>query len=279
MRLSQISADDLFFLLGLEDNDSMANLWGVALDDSGDERKTFIIAGSLMGNKADWNDFNKAWRKVLRAEPSIEYFHQTEYASHTGEFRQFWDKAKWPVPSGREAAKKKRDALLSVIAKSELGCCAMLLRAAEYESVRGQSQKAREFLDKDPWTYLLQELAFNTSRTILTVEPKANIAFIAGPHDKAAQYESFYEGFKKKNGKIAEHMLSMTHGNYKKIYSLQAVDLIASESKKLWECADRKESDEEVLAKHPIISRFVGFDSISKKRLEDVVSVQRKKRK
>jgi hypothetical protein len=138
---SQVSVDDLYFLLGLKRRDIMANLWTIAFDDSGDERKAvFIIAGCLVGNKAEWNDFNKAWRKGLHRSPRIEHFHQKEYASRNEEFRQFFDKTKWPEPSGKEAARDKRDALLSVIAKSRLSCYALALRVPDYVRVRNASR-------------------------------------------------------------------------------------------------------------------------------------------
>ena len=138
----------------------MANLWTVSLDDSGDERKTvFIIAGCLVGNRAEWREFNKVWRRELHRSPRIEYFHQKDYASRDGEFRQFYDKRKWPEPTGKEAPTAKRTALLSVIAESRLSCYAMALRVQDYMRVRDGSEKARRYLDKDPWCYLIQELA------------------------------------------------------------------------------------------------------------------------
>jgi hypothetical protein len=272
---NQISVDALYFLLSLEAKDSMATLWTVAIDDSGDERKeVFIIAGCLVGNKAEWKAFNKAWRKQLHLAPRIEHFHQKEYSSRNGEFRQFYDSTKWPEPKGKEAAKQKRDALLLAIGKSPLNCYAMALRVSDYNRVRNESEKARQFLDKDPWSYLIQELAFDTSISIVEFDSKANIVFVGGPHEKKAQYEEFYDGFKKKNPTIADHMLSMTHGDFRKMYSLQAADLIASEAKRSWESAERKDSPEEVFGRHPILAKFVGFKTIHENRLRGVIENQ-----
>jgi hypothetical protein len=258
----------------------MANLWSVSIDDSGDAKKIeYVIAGCLIGNKAAWSAFHKAWRRQLHLSPRIEYFHQKECASMTGEFRQFLDKLKWPKPLGSDARSDKRSALLSVIANSNLKAYAMAVRVPEYEAVRRQSKKARRFLDKDPWAYLVQELAFDTAKTILKSDPNANVAFMAGPHEKSAQYEKFYEGFKAKNPVIAEHMLSITHGDYRKIYSLQAADLIASESKKSFESAEKKESEQAIFQRHPILGSFIAFQTIPKERLKGVIRVQGKKRK
>ena len=254
----------------------MANLWTISLDDSGDEHKAvFIIAGCLVGNKVEWSEFNKAWRKELHQFPRIKHFHQKEYASRNGEFHQFFDKLKWPEPTGKKAAKDKRDALLSVIARSRLSCYALALRVPDYVRVRNESKKAEQFLHEDPWSYLVQELAFDTATSIVDFDPKASIAFVAGPHQREAQYTEFYEGFKKKNPNIAEHMLGLMHGNFRKLYSLQAADLIASESKKCWEAAERKESPEDVFSKHPILARFVGFKTIHEERLRGVIEVQK----
>ncbi|HEY2860332.1 MAG TPA: DUF3800 domain-containing protein [Terracidiphilus sp.] len=253
----------------------MANLWTISIDDSGDaDKRVFIIAGCLIGNKTHWSAFHKAWRKELHAKPRVEYFHQKEFTSHMGEFFQFFDKSKWPSPLGYEAAGAKRTSLLRVIAESPLKCYAMLLRVPEYEEVRGSSDKAKRYLDEDPWAYLIQELAFDTAKMVVQVDPKATIAFMAGHHEKYVRYERFYEDFKKSNDVIAEHLDSITHGDYKKLYSLQAADLIASESKKCFEKTDRSESEEEIFKKHPILSSFVGFNGISKDRLAKVVELQ-----
>lgn len=258
----------------------MANLWTVSLDDSGDQRKAiFIIAGCLVGNKAEWNSFHKAWRKELHKSPRIEHFHQKEYAALIGEFRQFCDEHKWPKPSGRDAAIAKRKALIDVIGKSPISCYALALRIDDYNRVRNGSTKARRYLDKDPWLYLIQELAFDTATQIVEYDSKAHIAFLAGPHEKKAQYETFYEGFKKKNPIIANHLLGMTHGDFRKIYPLQAADLIASEAKRCWEGADRNETPEEVFKRHPILTHFIGFKTIHEERLKGVIEVQGTKHK
>jgi hypothetical protein len=253
----------------------MANLWTVSLDDSGDEKKAdFILAGCLIGDKSEWNGFQKTWRKCLHSTPRIEYFHQKESGSLSGEFYQFKDKVKWPCPEGSRAANSKRTSLLRVIAESDLKCYAMAIRVPDYDRVRMSSEKAQRFLDKDPWAYLVQELAYDTAKHIVRVDPKATIAFIGGPHEKKLQYEKFYDGFREKNPVIAEHMLSMTHGNYKKIYSLQAADLIASEAKKCFESANRKETEQNIFNMHPILGQFVAFQTITEDHLKDIVRVQ-----
>jgi hypothetical protein len=272
---SQLSVDDLYSLLSLEAKDSMATLWTVAIDDSGDERKeVLIIAGCLVGDKSAWKTFNKAWRKQLHLAPRIEYFHQKEYSARDGEFRQFYDRVNWPKPTGKDAAKQKRDDLLLSIGQSPLNCYALALRVSDYNRVRNESDRAKRFLDKDPWSFLIQELAFDTSTKIVEFDPQANVAFLAGPHEKKAQYEEFYNGFKKKNPVIADHMRSMTHGDFRNMYSLQAADLIASESKRSWEAAERKESAEQVFSRHPILAKFVGFNTIHEDRLRGVVEKQ-----
>ena len=43
--------------VGKKERGSVANLWQVFLDDSGDEKKQqFIALGSMLGDKAAWND-------------------------------------------------------------------------------------------------------------------------------------------------------------------------------------------------------------------------------
>jgi hypothetical protein len=133
----------------------VANVWRVALDDSGDgTQKDFLLAGSLFGNKSAWNSFNKSWRACLLAEPSIDYFHQKELTALDGQFLQFRDKDKWPKPTGSQAANRKRDALAHVIEQSSLRAHGLALSIPEYREVRAAAPNAKLFLDEDPWAFI-----------------------------------------------------------------------------------------------------------------------------
>lgn len=274
----QISIDDLYFSLNLDRRDTMANLWTVSLDDSGDKKKEkYVIAGSLFGNKTAWKDFNKAWRSALHAPPRIEHFHQKELTSLDGEFLQFRDDAKWPMPTGSQAANMKREALSQAILNSDLQCHGLLIGVPDYLDVRSSEPNAKLFLDPNPWIYLLQEVAFDTARLVLHEDPKANIAFISDDSNKAQsdRYLHFYRGFKMKNPEIAERMLGLTHGNDKLIYSLQASDLIAADVKKFYdELLNPQKPGNPKTPKHLPLEKFAKIATITKERLVCVIAKQ-----
>jgi hypothetical protein len=250
----------------------VANVWCVALDDSGDgTQKDFLLAGSLFGNKSTWNSFNKAWRACLRAEPSIDYFHQKELTALDGQFRQFKDKDKWPKPTGSQAANRKRDELARVIEQSSLKAYGLALSIPEYREVRATAPNAKLFLDADPWIYLLQEVAFDTATKIAEMDQKAEVAFLSDSSDKSTRYTQFYLGFKKKNPVIAKRIVNITHREEENHYALQAADLIAAEAKK---CYDEIFETGKEVREVPLLEKFTTVATIPRERIAGIVANQ-----
>jgi hypothetical protein len=64
-----------------------------------------------MGTKDGWNAFNKEWRKALRSEPAIEYFHGKDLPKLKGPFLLLRNKQMFPPPKGMDAAVAKRSDL------------------------------------------------------------------------------------------------------------------------------------------------------------------------
>jgi hypothetical protein len=250
----------------------LASLWCVALDDSGDEtRKDFLLAGSLFGNKLTWNTFNKSWRACLRADPSINYFHQKELTALNGEFLQFRDNERWPKPSGSQAANRKREALAQVIAQSTLKAHGLALSIPEYREVRDTAPNAKLFLDEDPWIYLLQEVVFDTARMIAEIDPNAEIAFLSDSSDKSLRYTKFYLGFKKKNPVMAKWMTGITHGEDERCYAIQAADLIAAEAKKCYDVIFDTRTGEPTV---PLLEKFTAVATIPRDRIAGIIAKQ-----
>lgn len=250
----------------------MANVWCVALDDSDDgKREHYLLAGSLFGNKTAWNNFNKAWHACLCAEPRVEYFHQKELTALDGQFHQFKDRRKWPKPTGSEAANLKREALVNVIATSSLSAHALALSVPEYNDIRDKAPNAKLFLDPDPWIYLLQEVAFDTATRIAADDAKAAIAFLSDSSNKSVRYTEFYQGFKKKNPKIAQKMVGITHDEERSSYALQAADLVAAEAKK---CYDELFQTSKQPKQIQLLDKFVTVATIPKERIAAVIAHQ-----
>lgn len=259
-------------MCGLSDKGIMANLWRVGLDDSDDgRRKVFIVAGALFGNKSAWNKFHKAWRDCLKTSPRIQYFHQKELTSLTGEFMQFRDEDKWPKPLGSEAANRKREALATAIEQSSLQAHGLALSIPDYLEVRSSALNAKRFLDKDPWIYLLQEVAFDTARRIEQIDPKASVAFVSDDSNNARRYTEFYISFKKKNPRIAKRMSGITHANSEVCYPVQAADLIAAEAKKC--CAVIFQSGK-IPKEIRLLGKFATIATIPKSRISELMAKQ-----
>jgi hypothetical protein len=256
----------------------VANLWKVFLDDSGDEKKQrFIAVGSLLGDKAAWNDFNKSWRKALHAPPLIEHFHYKEFIVLDGQFRQFRDKIKWPKPTGSEAANEKRQVLEDVILNSSLCSHGLVVDVPGYIRVRNTAPNAKLFLGKDPWGYAIQEVALEITRAIIGPNPKAQVSYVSDDSSSAPEYTKAYINFKEKNPKIAKSMLGLSHLPDEQWYGLQAADLIASAVK---QCYDEKEQDDseeaffKLVKKRPLFKNFVKIGFIDEMRLRKIVASQ-----
>lgn len=207
----------------------MPTFWKVCLDDTCDEKKKdFICAGSLIGTTDGWNAFNKQWRKALKSEPAIEYFHGKDLPKLTGPFLPFRNKQLFPPPRGMDAAVAKRCALQKVIEDSSLVGFGVGVLLPEYKRVRETHPRGKTFMAEDAFEYVLQELVYRAAKTIAEYELDVKVSFVSDKSDRSAVYEQVYENWKKANPKTAESMLGITHGDDREHYGLQAADMVAS---------------------------------------------------
>jgi len=207
----------------------MKTLYRVCIDDTCDAgRKDFICAGALMGKVEGWSTFNKEWRKALRAEPAIGYWHGKDLPTLRGPFLQFRNKQLFPLPTGMDAAVSKRTALQKVIEESALAGFGVGVLISDYERIRESHPRAKTFMAKDAFEYILQELVYRTSTGILAGDQDAKIAFISDLSGRSKVYELVYNKWKMSNPKTAKSMLAITHDDDKTHYGLQGADMIAS---------------------------------------------------
>jgi uncharacterized protein DUF3800 len=245
----------MFSLFGLRGRDFISQLWKVYIDDSADaERKKFVVAGCLFGTKTSWSAFNKEWRKTLREQPRIEYFHGKELRRLAGEFAQFRDPVRWPKPAGSEAANRKRDALRSVIERqSGLVAFGVGVLVPEYRRVRATHPRGRTFLSCDPFEYVLEWAFLRAAETAAGLDKGARIAFMSDDSSRATIYSKVYAEWKIRNPVSARSMRGLGHGDDKQIYGLQAADMAASVVKGSAEALD---SSSDLQAGFPLESRF-----------------------
>jgi hypothetical protein len=140
----------------------MAQLWTVYIDDSSDGNKSkYVVAGCLIGDKQRWSEFFKEWRKGLCAEPAIQYYHGKNLKGLNGPFAQFRDRSKWPTEQqGWAAAYKKRDELRAVIDNSSLVAFGVGVKIPEYNRIRVSHPRAKHFLPKDAFAFVLQAVIY-----------------------------------------------------------------------------------------------------------------------
>lgn len=155
----------------------MSTLWKVFIDDSADaERKKYVLAGALVGRKQAWHDFEKRWKRTLRNEPKIGYFHGKEISDLSGEFAQFKDKDKWPKPTGSIAANAKRDALRKVVEDSKLVAIGVGVLVEDYYKVKASHPLGATHMAKDVYEWTLQNIIMQTAAAIRKVDDNARIA-------------------------------------------------------------------------------------------------------
>jgi Protein of unknown function (DUF3800) len=207
----------------------VTTFWKVCLDDTCDEkRQDYICAGSLIGTKDGWNSFNKEWRKALKADPPINYFHGKEFPRLTGEFEQFKDKDLYPKPTGLKAAIAKRELLRQVIIDSSLVAFGVGVLVPEYNRIREEHPRGKTFMAADAFEYILQELVYRTAKTIIEYGLDVKVSFISDKSNRSPVYELVYENWKKSNPTTAKSMLGITHEDDETNYGLQAADMVAS---------------------------------------------------
>lgn len=203
--------------------------WSVFIDDSCDEKRAeYVCAGSLIGKRGAWNEFNKLWGEALNAPPSIDYFHGKELPRLTGQFAQFRNNRLYPPPSGMDAAILKREELSAVVERSKLVGYGVGVFVPEYTKLRLSHPRGSIFLSADPFEFVLQNLVFEAARAISERQEDVRISFTSDSSNRSKMYRRIFDQWKKHNPRTARFMLDIVHAEDKENYGLQAADMAAS---------------------------------------------------
>jgi hypothetical protein len=246
--------------------------WKVYIDDSADQhRKKYVLAGALVGRKADWHTFEKRWNKALSSAPAIPYFHGMDLRRLEGAFAQFRDEIAWPRPTGSAAANAKRDKLRSLIEESPLVAIGVGVLVPDYEKVKASHRLGPTHMSTDVFEWTLQNTLMQTVAAINKVDNDARIAFISDQTNKASRYEAVFADFRKKNPRSAPSMFSLVHLDDKKSAGLQAADMISSVVKGVHDDRfDRGEINENA----PLLSKFYRIATVDESYLLTVLNGQ-----
>ncbi len=197
------------------------------LDDSKDanQSKMFVCAG-FFGSNDDWGSLRIDWDRILR-ENEIDYFKSYEYNHLTGQFARFRTSA-YPPPSGRQAAKGIKDALLQVIKnhRSIRGAGVAIL-VEDFEKVCARPEAAGVF-GGSPYHRALESVMFETVKMIRKGSPHNMVAFVHDDESDFATLHQVYLGFRKLNPKTAKRMGGFGALSDKQHPPLQIADMIAN---------------------------------------------------
>jgi hypothetical protein len=202
------------------------------LDDSKDanQSKLFISAG-FFGLQEDWGSLRISWKKILD-DNGIKYFKSSEYNHLTGEFKKFRSDA-FPKPTGREAAKKIKDALQAVVDRHQrIRGVGITIPVGEYEKVRSRPEAA-ELLSDNIYHHALESVMFETVKLIRKIGGRNVVAFV---HDEESDFETLHQvylGFKKLNPKTSNLMRGFAPFSDKEHPPLQMADMIANNALEL----------------------------------------------
>ena len=220
-----------------------------------------MLAGALVGRKADWHTFEKKWDKALSNAPAIPYFHGKDLRSLEGGFAKF----------RREAANTKRDKLRSLIEESPLVAIGVGVLVPDYDKVKASHRLGPTHMSTDVFEWTLQNILMQTVAAINKVDDDARISFISDQTNKAPRYEAVFADFRRKNPQSARSMSGLVHLDDEKSAGLQAADMIASVVKGVYDDRfDRGEINENT----PLLGEFYRIATVDESYLLSVLNGQ-----
>lgn len=195
------------------------------VDDSKDAKEEkFIVAAAAVGLKADWNIFNKRWKKALSDAPAIDYFHAIEWRGFRNQFAQFRENNKITEQS-IAMANAKRTALIKVIKESQITGFSVTVDVEAWNRVKSDHPKPR-VIEENPYKTALQELIYVIAKQLR--HKHHQIRFICDDDNRAIMYQQVYSNFRRKNPETARKIArSLSFARDEESFGIQAADLIA----------------------------------------------------
>jgi len=207
--------------------DYLAILYPAAIDDSADrDRKNFILAAALVGNRDQWLRLRVAWRKRLAVD-NISYFRSTQCRHLRNQFHKFRNLEKYPPPLGRQIADKLRDDLDSIIQQCELIGMGCIIPVSLYERFQRDPKYARA-VSKDAYHWAVQTVWGECAKGMQRFSPGKHIVTFA--HDDCSNFDILrflYKEYRRKNKNHAKVMGDFLPLDDKLNPAIQAADVIA----------------------------------------------------
>jgi hypothetical protein len=202
-------------------------IYNCYLDDSKDQKQEqMIISAGFYGTQSEWGSVRLEWRKRL-LEDGLEYFKTSEYKSLDGQFAKF-KTSTYPRPTGRDAARKIRSALLEIIKRHpQIQGVGVAIPVQDYKEVCSRPEAAGVF-GGDPYHRALESVIFETAKIVRKKPGRNMVAFVHDDGPDFDQLRAIYKGFVKFNPGIGKACGGFQPLDDKLHPPLQTADMIAN---------------------------------------------------
>lgn len=221
------------------------------LDDSKDQtQQRMIISAGFFAPEKAWLPLRLAWNKCLR-DHGLEYFKTSEWRGLSGQFQKY-KAADYPIPTGREAANKVREEVLSILEGAKgINGIGMAVPVADYKEVRDMPESNIIF-NGDLYHWALVQVIAETVKAVKRFKGKNMVAFVHDDGNDFADMHETYKGFMKTNPRLAKYSGGFQPLDDKRHPELQAADMAANYSLQLglkWLSSGRLQQEREEFKK------------------------------
>lgn len=199
------------------------------LDDSKDatQSEMYVCAG-FIGERGLWQSFNSRWNARLDQD-GLKYFKSSEYKMLSGQFSKF---LQLPKPDGRNAARRIRDDLLTIIEEHQMlrwfGVCVPM---DEWNAVVNRPEASGVLFE--PYHRAVESVMVEVvKRGFRRLRSQRNsvVSFFHDDGPDAQELVSLYNSFKHLNPRTSKYIVGFSCLDDKSHPPLQAADLVANNS-------------------------------------------------
>jgi hypothetical protein len=203
------------------------------MDDSADHgRKTVFSVGGFVGESGDWFEFNRHWDRALK-RVGVDHFRAYDCINLEGEFRR-----KLVDIHGLTTARVIADALMpelkQIIATSNIYAYSLAVLMEDYRKVLAEPDGAI-VLNPDPFISSHYQFIGLVLADFVEAPRFEVCAFLYDETSKAKLMQSGWDGYKEANPNWARHAATLGPMDDKTNSSIQAADLLAYTTTKVYE--------------------------------------------
>lgn len=216
-------------------NDGRLLMLGTAyIDESADGPSAKAFAAvALVAKEPIWKDFRYAWKAQLR-KSDLDYFKHSECISCNGEFLKLRDRYK-NLHDAKLAALEIRSKFEKIIVESTCRCVGMGIDMADFKKLDARMDVRQNSRWESNHVLVGSTMAIGVVGAILERAHREKpspyppiAAFVCDDSQESEHIIRAHRLFKTKFPEYAPHMGSITSDDDKKVFALQAADLMAA---------------------------------------------------